>query len=665
MEGRLRELDDGEVIFRQNEPSDFACIVEDGLVEVFTEKAEGDVTIAVLDKGQLLGEMGVIDGRPRSASARAKGAARVREFDSGPFLTMISQDPQFASSIMTVLVSRLRQQTSGITLELPPISPPGEAPSETARTDAPPVENPEKVELEDLKAGAADGRKRNPQEKFDGFTEGSPPAEETLPEPTAAPSPATSHGPERSAVGPATEEGAGDGPQRCEPAPGTSQDFMPRETVKKGLPVVLVAPLTNDPNGTLGEMLLTELEKSDAFSPAALTLAEIGTKNADEDARISSARRAITHTGAAIAVLGSVVDGADGDLIELQIVTIWPDEESRIGGFSVHDRFYVPPDLDDIQRNTLFGVIRAGLPGREGRLSESLEALLPSDLPNAKEVGALALDRLTAAQAARQLIVYGNAAARKGKAAGRQSVGLEDAVDAYLEAIETAPDDETLTLGLAHLHRGIVLNAIAEREKSDRHRDMAEQSVSKAAELFDPKQHRYQYLTANARHGAILYRGALLSGSVARCKKGIESFNKALAVCDKNTMQDPWADTMNGLGQLLILVGRLSKKTDFLGWACQVCKNAMEVRSKLHNPLGWARTLNNRATALYLLGRAEGSPDFLAEAMNGFENALEVFEQARISSLIQTAKSNRILVEEALEKLDGGDPTPDHEWWAA
>ncbi|MBO6838097.1 MAG: cyclic nucleotide-binding domain-containing protein, partial [Alphaproteobacteria bacterium] len=99
MEGELRNLGDGEIIFRQDEPSDFACLIDSGEVEVFMESAEGEIAIALLGPGEMLGEMGVIDGRPRSASARAKGQVSLREFQAQTFLDQISVDPKFASDI--------------------------------------------------------------------------------------------------------------------------------------------------------------------------------------------------------------------------------------------------------------------------------------------------------------------------------------------------------------------------------------------------------------------------------------------------------------------------------------------------------------------------------------------------------------------------------------
>ncbi len=74
----LRRLAAGEWIFREGDPGDCAFVIESGMVEI-THEREGTLeTLAHLGPGELLGEMALIDGRARSASARAATELRVR-----------------------------------------------------------------------------------------------------------------------------------------------------------------------------------------------------------------------------------------------------------------------------------------------------------------------------------------------------------------------------------------------------------------------------------------------------------------------------------------------------------------------------------------------------------------------------------------------------------
>ena len=61
----------GETIFAEGDPSDYAYLIWSGDVEILKSTPKGDNRLAILGKDEFLGEMGVIDEQPRSATARA------------------------------------------------------------------------------------------------------------------------------------------------------------------------------------------------------------------------------------------------------------------------------------------------------------------------------------------------------------------------------------------------------------------------------------------------------------------------------------------------------------------------------------------------------------------------------------------------------------------
>ena len=62
----------GEIIFRQGDQSNVAYIIVSGKVEIFRELSGSPrQRVAVLEAGQMFGEMGVLDHAPRNAGARA------------------------------------------------------------------------------------------------------------------------------------------------------------------------------------------------------------------------------------------------------------------------------------------------------------------------------------------------------------------------------------------------------------------------------------------------------------------------------------------------------------------------------------------------------------------------------------------------------------------
>ena len=97
----------GEAIFREGEKADTMYVIRSG--EVVIERA-GKV-VATLPKGSMFGEMALIDGSPRSATARAKTDCEVAVIGQETFLYMIHETPFFATAVMRTLVDRLRQST--------------------------------------------------------------------------------------------------------------------------------------------------------------------------------------------------------------------------------------------------------------------------------------------------------------------------------------------------------------------------------------------------------------------------------------------------------------------------------------------------------------------------------------------------------------------------
>ena len=75
LSARVREYRDGEIIIRQNDYTNDFLIIADGRVELWKkpEKATAEVKIVELTAGNFFGEMSLISGRRRTATARAIG----------------------------------------------------------------------------------------------------------------------------------------------------------------------------------------------------------------------------------------------------------------------------------------------------------------------------------------------------------------------------------------------------------------------------------------------------------------------------------------------------------------------------------------------------------------------------------------------------------------
>ena len=103
-----RVYPDGETIIRQGDPADCMYVVQAGQVEVIVERPNGEVRLAVLEAGDVVGEMGLFSNAPRSASVRALGVARVLRVDKREFLKRVHEDPSIAFRILQKMAERIR-----------------------------------------------------------------------------------------------------------------------------------------------------------------------------------------------------------------------------------------------------------------------------------------------------------------------------------------------------------------------------------------------------------------------------------------------------------------------------------------------------------------------------------------------------------------------------
>ena len=100
----------GEFIIRENDLSDCAYIMESGRAEVCKALPNGEYqVIGVLEEKDIFGELGLIDGFPRSASVRALESCRVSMFTQHAFKSLAKNNPQALMPILKILTNRLRE----------------------------------------------------------------------------------------------------------------------------------------------------------------------------------------------------------------------------------------------------------------------------------------------------------------------------------------------------------------------------------------------------------------------------------------------------------------------------------------------------------------------------------------------------------------------------
>ena len=100
----------GTVLFREKDPGNDFYIILSGSVKIFTTGANGEEKIlSVLNAGDSFGELALIDGLPRSASAAAVENSVMLQLSKSDFLDVLREHFDITLSIMQELSRRLRE----------------------------------------------------------------------------------------------------------------------------------------------------------------------------------------------------------------------------------------------------------------------------------------------------------------------------------------------------------------------------------------------------------------------------------------------------------------------------------------------------------------------------------------------------------------------------
>ena len=105
---QLLVLKKGDFVFEEGDEAIFAYVLTEGVIEIVQTNKGVQRVLGKVEKGTVFGEMAIIDGFPRSASARAAADCKVQEVGHKEFLNYISKKPDAAFSIMTRLSGFVR-----------------------------------------------------------------------------------------------------------------------------------------------------------------------------------------------------------------------------------------------------------------------------------------------------------------------------------------------------------------------------------------------------------------------------------------------------------------------------------------------------------------------------------------------------------------------------
>jgi CRP-like cAMP-binding protein len=122
--GSVREIQfrPGDVLVRQGDPSDGVFLVGAGSLHISATNDRGAAFLNLIHAGEVLGEMGALDGEPRSATAVAVTNGTAYFIPADVFHDLIKESKEACYRLLMLLVGRQRRTNERL-MQLPPQGP--------------------------------------------------------------------------------------------------------------------------------------------------------------------------------------------------------------------------------------------------------------------------------------------------------------------------------------------------------------------------------------------------------------------------------------------------------------------------------------------------------------------------------------------------------------
>jgi hypothetical protein len=120
LERFAHEFPAGTVLFEEGQRGHVMYIVVSGEIEIRRRIGGAERVLAALGDGEFFGEMAILSGRPRSATAVVRRAARLLVIDGTTFEAMLRARPEIALRLIKALAARLEATNQHVELLLLP-----------------------------------------------------------------------------------------------------------------------------------------------------------------------------------------------------------------------------------------------------------------------------------------------------------------------------------------------------------------------------------------------------------------------------------------------------------------------------------------------------------------------------------------------------------------
>jgi len=111
----------GDLVFQKGSPSRSLLLVDEGQLEVFDESMGEAVVLGEIGPGGVVGEVGFLDGYPRTHHVRARSACRLRRLTREGLLGLVDGDPTLFAKLTLALAELVARRFRSAVEELEPV----------------------------------------------------------------------------------------------------------------------------------------------------------------------------------------------------------------------------------------------------------------------------------------------------------------------------------------------------------------------------------------------------------------------------------------------------------------------------------------------------------------------------------------------------------------
>lgn len=104
-----RDFPAGAIVFEEGDPGSRMYVIRSGEVRILKRVGAREIALARLGPGEAFGEMALLEGQPRSATAIVEADARLLEIDEAAFADLVRNNGEIALRLLRRLSARLRE----------------------------------------------------------------------------------------------------------------------------------------------------------------------------------------------------------------------------------------------------------------------------------------------------------------------------------------------------------------------------------------------------------------------------------------------------------------------------------------------------------------------------------------------------------------------------